>query len=133
MPGSGMTPALRPNCPGTHCPCASEAEAPAKKTQARNRTIVLLSSSSGTEAQHGSFRRNIRVGCAGTDGRLLMERRHVVEQDLTHWPTNPQILGKLWAKWVLLFRINVQIVEARNAVSLHFASRVVEFLGHHLP
>src|SRR6202158_1613707 len=77
--------------------------------------------------------RNIRVRRAGRDGRLLLERGHVVEQDLSHWVTNPQVLGNSWIKWMLLFRVNVQVVEAGDAVSVHWASRFVEFLEHHLP
>src|SRR5271170_4307574 len=57
----------------------------------------------------------------------------MVEQDLTDWKPDPEVLGNPWVKWVLFFRVNVQIVEAGDAVSLHFASRVVEFLEHHLP
>src|SRR5271155_2643995 len=34
---------------------------------------------------------------------------------------------------MLLFRVNVQVIEAGDAVSVHGASRVVEFLEHHLP
>jgi hypothetical protein len=57
----------------------------------------------------------------------------VVEQDLTRWVTDPEVLGESWVNWVLLFRVNVQIVEAGDAIGLHGGSRVVEFLEHHLP
>ena len=50
-----------------------------------------------------------------------------------HRVTNPQVFGNPWVKWVLFFRVNVQVVEAGDAVSLHFASRGSEFLEHHLP
>src|ERR1700693_5534407 len=75
----------------------------------------------------------IGVRRTGTDGRLLLERAHVVEQDLNHRVTYPEVFGKPWVKWVLFFWVNVQVVEAGDAVSLHFARRGIEFLEHHLP
>src|SRR5271165_5459622 len=43
MPGAGMTPALRPNCPGVHCPfcCADTVEAAAGIKQTRTPTSVI--------------------------------------------------------------------------------------------
>src|SRR5580704_16801575 len=44
MPGSGMTPALRPNCPGTHCPfcCASEGKHDIRTTDASIGTGLVI-------------------------------------------------------------------------------------------
>src|SRR5580658_10560619 len=72
-PGSGITPALRPNCPGTHCPfCWARADStPPKKMQIktnvssliRNRILVLLAflrsefrDTSGGQAMNGGGR-----------------------------------------------------------------------------
>src|SRR5271156_5175627 len=75
----------------------------------------------------------IWVWRAGRDGWFLLERDHVIEQDLTHWVTDPEVFGHPRIKWMFFFRVNVQVVEAGDAVGLHFANRVVESLEHHLP
>src|SRR5208282_6218834 len=74
-----------------------------------------------------------RVGRAGMDGWLLFEGDRVIEQDLNHRVTYPEVFGKPWVERVLFFWVNVQVVEAGDAESLHFARRGIEFLEHHLP
>jgi hypothetical protein len=50
------------------------------------------------------------------------------EQDLNHRVTNPEVFGNPRVKWVLFFRVKVEIVETGNALSLYFARRGIEFL-----
>src|SRR5271155_1282613 len=57
----------------------------------------------------------------------------MIEQDLNDWVTHPQVFGDPWVKWVLFFRVNIQVIEAGDAVGLPFASGSIEFLEHHLP
>src|SRR5271156_5277076 len=80
-----------------------------------------------------STRGIVRVRRAGTDGWLLLERGHVIEQDLTRWGTDPEVLGESWVKWALLFGVDVQVVEAGDSIGLHLGGGVVDFLEHHLP
>src|SRR5271156_4422125 len=57
----------------------------------------------------------------------------MIEQYLNDWIAHPQVFGNPWVKWVLFFRVNIQVVEAGDAVSLYFASRGIQLLEHHLP